>query len=126
MDKSDYVDKSNAILNDQENYDILGKNPVPKVEAETKRIFKSVCKDKLPEQTVKELTPGHSRIPTFYSLPKDHKEGVPLRPVISTCGGPTEKLLCLLERVLKQLLEFVPAHLWDTSDFFDEAEETRS
>ena len=29
MDKSDYVDKSNAILNDQENYNILGKNPVP-------------------------------------------------------------------------------------------------
>ena len=84
MDESDSVDKSNAILNDEENYDILGKNPVPKVEAEPKRIFKSLSKDKLPEQTVKELTPGNSRISTFYGLPKDHKERVPFRPVIST------------------------------------------
>ena len=104
-------------LSDRDNYEFIDKNPVPKVEAESKRIFKAVSKDKLPDKTVQELTPCHSRIPVFYGLPKDHKEGVPLRPVISACGGPTEKTSCLLERVLKQLLKFVPTHLWDTRDF---------
>ena len=117
LDKSDYVDKSRTILNDRRNYEMLDKNPVPKVEAESKRLFKAVTKDKLPDGTVKELTPSHSRIPVFYGLPKDHKEGVPLRPVISACGGPTEKMSCLLERILKQLLKYVPTHLWDTGDF---------
>ena len=117
MDKCDYLNKSHAILSDRDNYEIMHKNPVAKVEAESKRIFKAVSKDKLPDLTVKELTPCHSRIPVFYGIPKDHKEGVPLRPVISACGGPTEKMSCLLERVLKQLLRFVPTHLWDTGDF---------
>ena len=117
LDKIDYLNKSQAILNDRNNYEVLDKNPVPKVEAETKRVFKAVTKDKLPEKTVKELTPCHSRIPVFYGIPKDHKDSVPLRPVISACGGPTEKMSCLLERILKQLLKFVPTHLWDTRDF---------
>ena len=89
------------------------------MEAETKRVFKSIAKDKLPDSTLKELTPSHSRTPVFYGLPKDHKQSVPLRPVISACGGPTEKTSCLLERILKQLLKFVPTHLWDTRDFLD-------
>ena len=117
LDKSDYLDKSHTILDDRKNYEVLGKNPVPKVEAETKRVFKATAKDKIPESTLKELTPAHSRIPVFYGLPKDHKDGVPLRPVISACGGPTEKMSCLLERILKQLLKYVPTHLWDTGDF---------
>ena len=117
LDKPDYLDKSHAILNDSRSYEVLDKNHVPKVETESKRVFKAVAAKKLPEGTVKELTPAHSRIPVFYGLPKDHKEGVPLRPVISACGGPTEKMSCLLERILKQLLKYVPTHLWDTGDF---------
>ena len=117
MDKTEYLNKSHVILNDKRNYEVLEKNPVPKVEAESKRIFRAVSNNKLPERTIKELTPCHSRTPVFYGLPKDHKEGVPLRPVISACGGPTEKLSCLLERILKQLLKYVQTHLWDTGDF---------
>ena len=66
---------------------------------------------------MKELTPNYSRTPVFYGLPKDHKPAIPLRPVISGCDGPTEKVSCLLERILKQLLQFVPTHLWNTQDF---------
>ena len=94
LDKTDYVNKSQAILNDRNNYEVLDKIPVPKVEAETKR---AVTKDKLPEKTVKEITPCHSRIPVFYGIPKDRKDSVPFRPVISACLGPTDKMSCLLE-----------------------------
>ena len=117
MDRDDYLTKSHTILDDARNYETLDKNPIPKVEAETKRIFRSISKGKLPDSTIQELTPSHSRIPVFYGLPKDHKESVPLRPVISACGGPTEKTSCLLERILHQLLKYVPTHLWDTTDF---------
>ncbi|XP_043195743.1 uncharacterized protein LOC122367039 [Amphibalanus amphitrite] len=123
MDRTEYVNKSHAILDDRNNYEAIDKNPVPKVEAECKRIFKDVSRDKLPEGTIKELIPNHSRTPVFYGVPKDHKEGVPLRPVISACGGPTEKMSCLLERVLKQLLQFVPTHLWDTEHFLKRLDE---
>ena len=117
LDKTSYLDKAKAMLDDRDSYEGIEKNPVPKVEARAKRTLVSTTRGKLPDKTIKELTPGHSRTPVFYGLPKDHKPSVPLRPVISACGGPTEKTSCLLERILKQLLKFVPTHLWDTKDF---------
>ena len=78
MDRNEYLGKSHAILEDRANYEVIDKNPVPRVEAETKRVFKSVSKGKMHDSTIKELTPCHSRIPVFYGLPKDHKESVPL------------------------------------------------
>ena len=117
LDKEDYQRKVENILGDSEKYEKLAKNPVPQVEAKTKQVFKQVSRGKLPDKTVEELTPMHSRTPLFYGLPKDHKPAVPLRPVVSGSGGPTEKTACLLETILKQLLSFVPTHLWDTKDF---------
>ena len=117
LDRPSYMDKAKAMLEDSECYESVDKNPVPQVEARAKRTLIHTTRGKLPDKTVKELTPGHSRTPVFYGLPKDHKPSVPLRPVISACGGPTEKTSCLLERILKQLLKYVPTHLWDTRDF---------
>ena len=121
LDKPAYIEKVKDILNDRSNYDMIHKNPVPQVEARAKQTLLGIARGKLPEKTIKELTPGHSRTPVFYGLPKDHKPSVPLRPVVSACGGPTEKTSCLLERILKQLLKFVPTHLWDTKDFLKKA-----
>ena len=92
---------------------------MPKVGAQTKRTFKSVSKDKLPEKVITELNTSHSRTPVFYGLPKDHKPFVTLRPVISGCEEPTEKVSSLLKRILKQFLKFVPTHLWNTQDFLN-------
>ena len=53
-------------------------------------------------------------MPRFYGLPKDHKAGLPLRPVVSSCDSPTSNLSLIVERILNQLLMFVPAHLDST------------
>ena len=119
LDKDSYMTKAQTMLNNRDNYERIEKNPVPKVEAKAKISLLNAARGKLPDKTIKELTPGHSRTPVFYGLPKDHKPSVPLRPVISACGGPTEKTSCLMERILKQMLKFVPTHLWDTRDFLE-------
>ena len=62
------------------------------------------------------MKPHHSRMPQFYGLPKDHKPGMPVRPVVSTCGSSTSNMSLVLERILNQLLSFVPAHLSSTSE----------
>ena len=91
LDKPEYVEKAKAMLEDKDSYESISKNPVPQVEARAKRTLLSTVRGKLPDKTVKDLIPGHSRTPVFYGVPKDHKPAVPLRPVISACGGPTEK-----------------------------------
>ena len=45
---------------------------------------------------------------------------MPLRPVVSTCGSPPSNISLLLERILNQLLKFVPAHLPDTAECLKE------
>ncbi|WP_353803323.1 hypothetical protein, partial [Acinetobacter baumannii] len=42
-----------------------------------------------------------SATPCFYGLPKVHKEGIPLRPIVSLPGAPTYKLS---KELRKQLL----------------------
>ena len=44
---------------------------------------------------------------------------MPLRPIVSACGDPVDKLTWLLERVINHLLPFVPAHLASTDDYIN-------
>ena len=63
------------------------------------------------------MIPRHSQCAEWYGLPKDHKPLMPLRPIVSVCDTPCERVSWLLERILHQLLKFVPAHLVNTEDF---------
>ena len=44
-----------------------------------------------------------SRPPRLYGLPKIHKEGFPLRPIVSNTGAPTYQLSKYLAGILSQL-----------------------
>ena len=70
---------------------------------------------KIPDSVKVGITPHHSRMPVFfYGLPKDHKKGTSLRPVVWTCGGPIYNLSALSEHILNQLLQLAPFHLSST------------
>ena len=114
MKKETYVEKAIDIL---DSYERVPTNPTNKVEAETKRVIKSVMGSKTDKSLVQSLMPHGSRSAEFYGLPKNHKESVPLRPIVSACGGPLDKITWFLEQILSQLLRFVPAHLPDTDTY---------
>ena len=57
-------------------------------------------------------------------LPKNHKESVPLRPIVSASGDPLDKLSWFVERILTQLLKYVPAHLPNTDTYLDRLKQT--
>ena len=95
----------------------VAKNPTPKLEAETKRLIKTTLTDKVPDKITKSVIPGGSRTAELYGLPKTHKSDAPLRPIVSACGDPLDKLAWFLERIITRLLAFVPAHLTNTDDY---------
>ena len=47
------------------------------------------------------------------------KRDIPLRPIVSACDDSVDKLTWFLEKVVTQLLPYVPAHLKNTSQFLD-------
>jgi len=48
-----------------------------------------------------------------------------MRPVVSTCDGPTGNMSLLLETILSQLLQYVPAHLKSTEECVQILKENR-
>uniref|UniRef100_A0A7I4XWM4 Reverse transcriptase domain-containing protein n=1 Tax=Haemonchus contortus TaxID=6289 RepID=A0A7I4XWM4_HAECO len=73
--------------------------------------------------------------PVLYVLIKTHKLppnsqsslnplDFKVRPIISSVGGPTDRISWLLNLVLTQLLTFIPAHLSNTMKFLDQLRET--
>ena len=116
LNTTDYVRKIESTTS---TYDIVSRNPTPKLEASTKRIIHETMDGKVEERVVKALIPQCSRTAELYGLPKDHKRDIPLRPIVSACGDPVDKLTWLLERIVTQLLPYVPAHLKNTSQFLD-------
>lgn len=70
----------------------------------------------------------HPTPPVLYTLIKTHKldltkpaqpKEFKIRPIISQCGGPADKISWLLTRILSPLLKFVPAHLTNTNDLIN-------
>jgi hypothetical protein len=56
------------------------------------------------ENVKNKLIPKDPIVPHIYRLPKIHKEGVPLRPIVNMIGPPTYKLARLLASKLEILV----------------------
>ena len=116
MDKETYVNKAQNITKD---YEPVKHNPTKKLEVRTKVLIGKCMKDKVPSKTIRAIQPSCSRTAELYGLPKNHKDDIPLRPIVSASGDPLDKLSWFLERIVTQLLVFVPAHLHNTYDYLN-------
>ena len=63
--------------------------------------------------------------PKFYGLPKVHKPGNPLRPIVSSTGTATYNTAKELARILKPLVGSSTHHVQNTKDFVEQIKETR-
>ena len=70
----------------------------------------------LPNEVVNRILPCGSRAGVLYGLPKIHKEGAPVRPIISAISTYNYKLAKYLDEILKPLVNN-KVILKDTFDF---------
>ena len=71
------------------------------------------------EELYKRLYPTGAGSPKFYGLPKIHKPGMPLRPIVSSIGAVTYQTSKEVARILKPLVGKSPHHVKNTQDFID-------
>ncbi|XP_037529362.1 uncharacterized protein LOC119406703 [Rhipicephalus sanguineus] len=57
--------------------------------------------------------------PGFYGLPKTHKPGVPLRPIVDFTSSPLRALSSFLHRILAPLVGNTPTHVRNSSHFVE-------
>ena len=115
LNKSDYANKINKILDDQSKYKRLG--PVSSNDNTAsidfrlqKRLLDLVKPDLLPKWIYDAIRPIGLQRPRIYGLPKTHKEGTPLRPTLSVTGSTNLEHGKWLAGLLQPVLERFSSH----------------
>ena len=94
MDKSDYTQKVNALLSDTSKFKpVLDREEIKivfsledRINNFLKKLRKKVPPFNLNDKTFKKLSVSGSQLGILYGLPKVHKEGCPIRPILSACN----------------------------------------
>lgn len=117
LDKSDYIKKAEELLL-SEDYTKLEDDPMPKwIKKTDELIQKGVSLGLWPQKESKWLRVKKPQIPALYGLPKVHKAGVPLRPVVSSIDSPSMNLAKLIDLVLQPFVKSTTGFLQDTKHF---------
>ena len=69
------------------------------------------------------LSPSTLKVSRLYLLPKLHKQGIPGRPIVSSCGSPTENIFRFVDYFLQPLTRALPSYVWGTTDFLHKLRE---
>ena len=120
QDRTDYINEAMRQLSNRKHY---VRSTVKLFDLSSKKIktYLSNCVNNglIPPATHLLLTTKSPRLPCLYLLPKIHKANNPGRPIISACGGPTEKISAFVDHTLKPLVQRLPSHVKDTAHFLN-------
>ena len=68
------------------------------------------------DATYRRLYPTGASPPKFYGVPKVHRSGMPLRPIVSSIGSLTYEISKELYRILKPLVGRSPYHVQNNQE----------
>jgi hypothetical protein len=118
LDKEEYISKCHDLLGDNRTYKKLKSDPTEKYKRElisTLRKLKESCN--IPYDIYKRMYPTNDQPPRFYGLPKVHKTGTPLRPIVSSIGTITYGCAQYISTILSPLVGKLPYHVKNSTDF---------
>lgn len=100
--KDMYNTKMNELLDDQETYKKIDKDPLVKITNKINNYVRKLHSEEyINKATRSKLTTNAPQHPRIYGLIKLHKDNKPLRPIVNNIKGPTHKL----ERFFKPFLD---------------------
>ena len=119
LDKEDYIKKSEDLLK-QNTYRELVADPTNKYKNKLINLLKTIKSEGgMNNNTYKRLYPTEAVSPKHYGLPKIHKAGVPLRPIISSRGSATYETAEELAKVIRPLVGRYPHQAQNNKDFLE-------
>ena len=104
MDKSDYDNKMEALLNDRNTYELVSTAPFRRIERDLNAMLLSLKKQKkIDEPTYRKLHSTDGTPPAIRGSIKHHKEGNPLRPIVTCIGSALYNTSKFLTDILSPL-----------------------
>jgi hypothetical protein len=109
LNRRDYVSKMNTILSDTSKFELDSKqcDSNKSVESTLSSLLNHLVSSGFLTKRFRSalMSSGHD-VPRLYGLPKTHKPGYPLRPILSMSGSPTHKTAAWLAELLKPVKDF--------------------
>ena len=125
LEKENYIHKAEELLQ-QPNYKILALDPTTNHKNKLISLLKSIKADGgINDNLYKKLYPTGASSPKFYGLPKVHKEGIPLKPIVSSIGSISYETAKELSRILKSLEGKTTYHVKNTKDFIQSIQDVK-
>ena len=126
LDATTYDDKINALLNDGKTYLKLDKDPTKNYQNKLIKLLKEFKSEgNLSEAKYSKLYPSACCVPQFYGLPKVHKEGAPLRPIVSSINSVTYESARYLADILNVLIGKSDHHIKNTECFVEKIKDLK-
>ena len=120
MNSEDYKNKAEELLN-QNTYRAIPSDPTMRLKNKLVNLLKSIkAKGGMKDELYRRLYPTGPGSPKFYGLPKIHKVGMPLKPIVSSTGTVTYQTSKEVASILKSLVGKSPHHVKNTQDFIDQ------
>ena len=119
MDKQQYHDKALSLLNDKSTYAALNCNPTSRTQRKLHKLLDFKNAVKISDHTYKMLYSSDGLCPRFYGLPKIHKPGIPLRPIVSFVNSPTYAISGYLARILSPVVGNTDYTVKNSCEFAD-------
>ena len=125
-DKVEYIQDVMTHLNDPHTYNKLPSDPTERISKDITRYLKNCHHLGLIDQTTLDLClpPEKPRTQKFYMLRKMHKDPKKLRPIVSGCNGPTERISNFLDTLLQPAMKATPSYIRDSKQFINLLEST--
>ena len=125
MDRTEYNKKAEELLNTW-TYKKISEDPTKKQNNKLISILKNIkAEGGLNEETYRRLYPTAAVPSKFYGLPKIHKPGIPLIPIVSSIGAATYNTAKELAKILKPLVGMSAHHVHNTRDFVEQIKDVR-
>ena len=126
MDKQDYINKAQALLQDTNTYKVLPKDPTSHLKNKLITLLTDIKQTGgLTTQKLQTTLSHQCSPPKFYGMPKIHKTGTPLRPIVSSRGSITYGVAKELSHIIKPLVGQSPYHLKNTQHFIQQLQGKR-
>lgn len=120
MKRVDYFTKMDRLLDDKETYEIVGYDPLDDlISKNTKLVSQLYNQGYISKETrvkLNDLSAGYARI---HGLPKLHKDGIPLRPVVDTINSPSYALNKFMNDILKKIIDGTKYNVKNSYEFKD-------
>ena len=129
MNRADYNHKMNTILSDQTKFIKMQKerDKTAVIEKAISKVLRSMKQaGYIDAVTFARLHPTGSVIPRMYGLPKVHKPGLPLRPILDMSNSPYHPMAKWLAEILEPIRRELAVHsVTDTFQFVNKINDLR-